>query len=68
MSRVYEFPPRPELRPPHIEGARILGVQLRRLNCHYEWRANLNAYLAVVPETAVCPRYSAKKPKPPAAA
>jgi len=67
-NRVTPIRPGIELKPLGISGARILGVALRCVNCHAEWRADLDAFLAVVPETARCPRCTQNTPEPPAAA
>jgi hypothetical protein len=55
-ARIVPLRPGLELKPIGIEGVRVLGVSLRCMVCKFEWRADLDPFMAVVPETARCPR------------
>jgi predicted Zn-ribbon and HTH transcriptional regulator len=62
MSAV--TPIRPvELRPTRLAGVRIIGVALRCSSCGFEWRGDLDPFLAVIPETARCPRCPTEPPR-----
>lgn len=66
-ARVVPIRRRTEIQPLGVDGVRMLGLQLRCKACGFEWRADLDPFLAVVPETARCPRCEANK-QPPSAA
>jgi hypothetical protein len=62
VSSVTPIRPGVELKPLGIPGVRVLGVALRCMSCHAEWRADLDPFMAVVPDTARCPRCTARTP------
>ena len=51
---VVPLPSIADLKP--LTGIRILGVSVRCSGCGFEWRAELDGCMRVIPSTARCPR------------